>query len=64
MNFNFLVGYEISDAVKIIKEKSNKQIIIKDNNSNVKNHNITAVVRVTEEDDYIEIITSNFIFLD
>lgn len=64
MDFNTLIGYEINEAVKIIKKFSNKTIIIKDNNSNVKNHNITSVVRITEEKNYIEIITSNFIFLD
>ena len=64
MDFNSIIGYEINDAVKIIKSYSNKEMRIKDNNSNVKNYNITSVVRITEENDYIEIITSNFIFLD
>ncbi len=64
MDFNNLIGYEIHDACTIIKNYSDKQIIIKDNNSNVKNHNNTSVVRVKEKKDYIEIITSDFIFLD
>jgi len=64
MNFNDLIGYKVEDAIEIVKKFSNKQIIIKDNNSNVKNYNITSVVRITEDKDKIEIITSNFVFLD
>ena len=64
MNFNDLIGYKIEDAIEIVKKFSNKQIIVKDNNSNVKNHNITSVVRITEDEYKVEIITSNFVFLD
>ena len=64
MDFSNLTGYEIHEAINIIKNFSNKQIIVKDNNSNVKNYNVTNVIRITEEKDFIEIITSNFIYLD
>ncbi len=64
MDFSNLIGYEIHEAINIIKNFSNKQIIVKDNNSNVKNYNVTNVIRITEEKDFIEIITSNFIYLD
>ena len=64
MDFNSLIGYEINDAICILKRNTSKKIIIKDNNSNVKNYNNTSVVRITEEKDFIEVITSNFVFLD
>ena len=64
MDFSNLIGYEIHEAINIIKNFSNKQIIVKDNNSNVKNYNVTNVIRITEEKDFIKIIISNFIYLD
>lgn len=64
MRFNDLIGYEIFSALEIIKKNTDKKIIKKDNNSYVKKANTESVVRIKEYDDYIEVITSKFMYLE
>lgn len=59
MNFQDLIGLEINSALEILSTYD-KKIVIKDNNSNVEDHNMTSVVRIIEHNNYLEIITSNF----
>lgn len=63
MDIQSLIGYEINEAIRILNNNSSKKVIIKDNNSNLIDNNYSAVVRITEFEDSIEIITSKFKYL-
>ena len=62
MNLESLIGIDINSALDKLKTYR-KKIVVKDNNSRVADFNKTSVVKITEHEDYIEIITSNFKFL-